>query len=186
MKVYEIYHNKTRMIKYSFILLFGLVACIYMSIIIVEHYDDIGYQSTKMLRYKTLSLIMSIIGILFCSGGLMIMLYGFFKKKLRFLVFNQNGIYIHFIIGTIFVYWSEIKCIRRYKVNKSEFIGLDIYNMESLKRRYSGMKNAPIRVMCCGHNSITIALSTIKEKPDEVIAIMNDYWTKMPDEKHPA
>lgn len=182
MKEVRIKYALPKMIKYGVISLLFVIACVYILTTVIEHYHDTGYQSTRMLRYKNFSLVISIIGILLFGSGFIGLFYCVLKRKADYLFLNQDGIYIYSLTGTVFIDWGEIKGIGRHSIYRLEFIGINVRNVKKFKLRLPPLKRLLLKMnKNSGNYAIDISLNMIKMSPEQVFAIMNKYldeWRK--------
>ncbi len=182
MKEVRIKYALPKMIKYGVISLLFAIGCIYILTTVIEHYNDVGYQSTKMLRYKNFSLVISIIGILLFGSGFIGLFYCALKRKADYLFLNQDGIYIYSLTGAIFIDWSEIKSIGRQSIYRLEFIGINVRNIKKFKSRLPPLKRILFKKnKSSGNYVIDISLNMIKMSPEQVLTVMNKYleeWRK--------
>lgn len=149
---------------------------VYMLLYVVERYDEVGYQSTKLLRYKNLSIFVSIAGILFSGGGIIGFVYMLFKCSIL-LAIEDHGMNINLLFSkSIFISWGDIKSIAKRKLGNHIFIEIELNDLGKFTNKQLFVKRKLIRAnMVCGYPPITINLNSTKENVDDVILMMNYY-----------
>jgi len=177
MKTINIKQNKVKLLWIILGPLSFVIIGIWMFLYVVDNYHAIGYQSTKLLRYKDTSIVLSIITVLFFGTGLIYLVYRLFKYK-YLLIITKEGFYDYSTMSTIgFVPWSDVKNINLYVIASQKLIGVNVKKIKKklsstswYKRKFTNWN------VIGGLSPITINLNSAKENVDDVILIMNKYW----------
>lgn len=173
----EIKYSISKIIKYCLISLIFVIGSIYILVTVIDHYDDIGYQSTKLLRYKNLSIIISLAGIIFFGSTCCGFLHTIITKRTMYLSLQGAGITIYSLTGSILIYWNEVNYITMAtQFNEIDLIAINVRNRNKFKKRLPYFKRLLMGINKRTDYSININLTMIKEKPEEVLAIMNKHW----------
>ncbi|WP_419027014.1 STM3941 family protein [Culturomica massiliensis] len=131
-------------------------------------------------RLKWLVPPMAISAILFLAGAIIYMIYRWHKC---ILIIEDNGFTSYSTIAALgYIQWKNVENIIIFTVSEQKFIGVTVNNIEELlnKAPWYAKKTTKIN-MAMGYPHVTISLQSAKEKPEEVVVMMNKYldeWRK--------
>ena len=120
-----------------------------------------------------------ILGLTFFSFATIYCVYRVFKFK-YLLTVNKDGFTDYSTMGSFgYTSWKDVISIRIFTLSKQKLIGVYVKDIEKL------LVNTPWYVkkltkadIAIGYPPITINLNSAKEKPEEVLVIMNKYWNE--------
>lgn len=178
----EIRHSKLKILKYLFITIVFFIVSIHMLLYVIDHYNEVGYQSTKLLRYKNFSIFISVVGALLSGGGVIGFIYMLFKCG-RLLTIDTSGININSLCSeSTFISWGEIKSIMERKLGNQRFIRIEVNDLSKFINKQPSVKRKIMRAtIACGHLPVIINLNLSKVDIDDVISMMNNYWEEWKD-----
>lgn len=173
-------HFKQNLWKVLTLQLIGVVFVavgIYLLDLAIEHYHDPN-PTLKLLKYKAITVPIIIIAIILSSCMIIIYTIRYIQNK-PVLIVNSNGMIDHSTIVSIgFISWSEIQNISLWRLSPIQtFIILDVTNFKRIINRLPAYKRRYITATAIlGLPPIAINLNQVKEKPEDVLAVMNKFW----------
>ncbi len=160
------------------IFLFGALAFVALGIWFLMDSESIAAGSSRDLRRSPI--------VIQVVGGLSITFFGFgfflfarqILSKKGSLTLTYEGISNETTFATIPVSWGDVTAIKTMKINSTKLIGIYVKNPEAYMERQQGAWGK--RLMKLNFNSygtpIWIATNTLKEKHENVEALMIKYW----------
>lgn len=182
MKDIVIKQNSWNILKLTLGGLFFSILLIIMLLYVIDHYNDIGFQTTKLLRHKNFSIPLLIIGIIL-SGGLTIYLTFRLFNVRHALIIKKDGFIDYSTISAVgFISWASVKSISILTIGFQNFIIVDVKSINNLLKPLRRYKQHIVKMTIkLGFPPVAINLNSIKEKPEEIVVIMNKYldeWRK--------
>lgn len=179
----EIKRSKRKLYLY----LLGAILMFLCSIMVL--YTAIWYMinseskyDTFLYRSKELACVISVIGVIFFGIGLVYILSNIIKSK-PILEVTKDGFIDNSTMSALgVVRWFDVKEILMVNIlvgniSKTTMIGVRVANLSMLiKKKPWHVKKLINGNKLMGYPPITINLNATKEKPEEVLAIMNRYW----------
>ena len=178
METIIIEQNKKKQFLLLFIGVLMTTAAIAMLYTVVTNYgDDVTYQTSKILRYKNTSLVMSILGILFFGGATLLMIYELIRSIPLMTINHHEVVYHSGLTRCTKVEWCDIRNIWLTQFHSQKIIAISIRSINDFKVNQNWITNKIISMsVAMGQPDITISFQTTKVKPEEVLAMMNRYW----------
>ncbi len=183
----EIRSTKTKLIL---LFLGGILMTLCSVAVLYSAIEYMNYKpeySTIISRNKELALIVSIIGILFFVVATIYVVLNFFKDK-PVLSIGEDGFIDNSTMAAIgFISWKEIKSISLLHIGKLTMIGVELFDLNKVLVNKSWYKKKLINGnLSVNYPPITINLNSSREKPEQVLIIMNKYldeWRKNNEQK---
>lgn len=178
----EIKQSRRRLVKLLIAGLLMMFVSLIILYIVIANYNEQGYQSSKLLRYKNTSLFFSIIGILFFGGGTILLIYEFIKATPLMTIDDKGITFRSGLTRRMNVLWGNIKSITVSNFFNQRFICIELDHIQEFITKQNFTTRNIIRLnRLMGQTSLTISLNSTIEKPEQVLAIMNKYldeWKK--------
>ena len=130
-------------------------------------------------RVNWLIVPVGVIGTAFFSLVTIYIIYRAFKYK-YLLIIDIDGFIDSSTLGAFgYVAWRNVQSISIFSIAEQKLIGVNIDNTQKLMNKSPCYVKKLVKAdMKMGYPPITINLNSAKEKPEEVLAIMNKYWNQ--------
>ena len=119
--------------------------------------------------------LVGILGLLFFGGGFLTLIYTFNKEQI---IIDTEGFIDYGANASFgFVPWSNVESIGIFVYQSQTFIGVEVKDRDLLLEKLPKHKQMLVRFFAkkTGSPPITISLGLVKEKPQEILDLMNDY-----------
>lgn len=175
MEKLELKPDRWRIFKNILLIVLMTFVCFSVLSIAIEHYNDVGYQSSKLLRYKNTSIVVSIFGIIFFGGGGAIVVIRMLKNDIKYTI-DSNGIKFEYSKKKkLFISWEEVSKITKQKIAAQTFIGVELKNIDAYKQKYPKYAQVLIEMnRKLGYSSIMMNMDIIGGDVDKIITVMNN------------
>lgn len=130
-------------------------------------------------RFEFLIVPVGIIGTIFFSIVAGYSIYRAFKNN-YVLIIGVDGFIDSSTLGAFgYVAWKNVQSMSILIIAQQKLIGVNIDNTQKLMTKSPWYVKKLVKAdMAMGYPPITINLNSAKEKPEEVLAIMNKYWNE--------
>lgn len=162
--------------KLIFLLILAVVCMMGCIHLLTGEFDETSLY--EQLSWK--ALIMTVLAILFLVVAIIYMIYSWNKC---IVTIEDDGFTSYSTIATLgFIQWKNVEDIKVINVKEHKFIGVTVNNIDKLLDQAPWYVERIIQYnITKGYPHISISLQTAKEKPEEVLAIMNKFWNEWKD-----